>query len=139
MPTAPYAVEMTVTVPVPTMDGRPEYRSCPLLDGLSAVDYIDSWAEVPTLIRAHAGAVSEILRNGTRQPRGFRLSVRGVLSRRLLGVSEWSRSAETGRYAAVMLWTAEGLFPLNPWGSGPVAPLTGLSHVQPRRRGPHPM
>jgi hypothetical protein len=140
MPTAPYAVEITVTVPVPTMDGRPEYRTCPQLEELSSVDYIDGWTDLRTLIKAHGGAAAEVIRMNARVPyRSFRLSARGVLSRRLLGVSEWSRSAATGRYLPAMLWTAEGLFPLNPWGSGPVVPLTGLSHVEPRKRNPHPL
>jgi hypothetical protein len=140
MPIAPYAVEITVTVPVPTMDGRPEYRSCPQLEELSSVDYIDSWSDLRTLIKAHGGAAAEVIRMNARVPyRTFRLSARGVLSRRLLGVSEWSRSTATGRYTPAMLWTAEGLFELNPWGSGPVVPLTGLSHVEPRRKGHHPM
>jgi hypothetical protein len=140
MPIAPYAVEIRVTVPVPTMDGRPEYRTPPQLEELTAVDYIGDWADIVKLIKCHAGAVAEIIRaNSPRPYTGFRLSVRGLESRRLLGVSEWTRSAETTRYTPAMVWTAEGLFELNPWGSGPVVPLTGFSHVQPRKRNPHPM
>lgn len=136
MPIAPYAVELAITVPVPLPDGRLEYRTPPALADMGATDYIDNWADLATVLRAHGGAVGRIIADGRHVYRGFRLGARGVLSQRLLGVAEWCRSSESGQYRPTMLWTAEGLFDLNPWGPGRIVPLTGLSHVVPKRQLP---
>jgi len=134
MPIAPYAVDLSVTVPVPTPDGRLEYRTPPALAELGTTDYIDNWSDLATVLRAHGGALAQVISDGRHIYRGFRIGARGTLSQRLLGVAEWRRSSESGLYRPAMLWTAEGLFDLNPWGPGRVLPLTGFSHVVPRRQ-----
>lgn len=125
MPAAPYSVELAVTVPVGA-----NYVTCPQLEQLTAVELIKEWGDVEPMLRAHGHAIGRILRPHPYW--GFRVALRGEQSRRLLGVGEWRKSAETGEHLPAMLWSAEGLFPLNPWGDGPVVPLTGLSHVTPR-------
>jgi hypothetical protein len=131
MPIPPYEVELSVTIPVVNAGGHVEYRTCPALEELRDVDQIDGWRDLTLVLKAHSTAVAQII--GQHPCRGFRMAARGTLSRRLLGVAEWVKSRETGALVPRMLWTAEGLFPLNPWGDGPVTPLTGLSHVTPRK------
>jgi hypothetical protein len=132
MPLAPYEVELDVTFPKVNALGLIEYHPCPEFEHGRDVDHIDSWSSLKLVLKAHSTAVAQII--GSYPCWGFRMTARGVLSRRLLGVTEWVRSRETGALVPRMLWTAEGLFPLNPWGDGPVTPPEGFGHVKPHRR-----
>ncbi|WP_405016437.1 hypothetical protein OHV05_04450 [Kitasatospora sp. NBC_00070] len=98
-------VGFTVEVGVLSMSGLAVWRPCPKIDDAAGHAYVGTWAEVLTALQQIGRLVGPLVPAAGAY--GYRVSVRHDLpSGIMLGLAEWTKSAETGNWLPALVWAA---------------------------------